>query len=186
MSLRSPQPGSSPEQFLKRMAPTQTFLNILLALIHPDLYTSASTIYEKCRSADDEHGVGAWSQQWRSKFGTVSLVVNRLSPVHRDGTSSDPSGLDFLISLGSTSGLTMNIPELGTHIAYGRGTVLAFSGHGFLHGVEGFDKSTEWRGGRMCYAQYMRKEVFAHYDQSISLAKLTSCSDGKFRLAYPA
>ena len=167
------------------MAPTQTFLNILLAMIHPGLYSCAATIVDRCLDLKDDLGVGKWSKAWRSKFLAICLVLNRVSPVHRDGTSSSPFGLDFLISLGPTKGLTMNIPELGAKCSYGRGTILAFSGRGFEHGLEGFGSEGEWEGGRLCMAQFMCDEVFSHFNQKISLAKLTQNNDGGHRVVYP-
>ena len=66
---------------------------------------------------------------------------------------------DLLVSAGTHTQAKLSVPELGVHLSYRPGDVVAVCGKGFLHEVE------DWSGGeRVCMSHYMKDNVHEHLE----------------------
>jgi len=59
----------------------------------------------------------------------------------------------MLVSVGNYDDCALHIPSLGIQVLYNPGTVVAFSGQLFRHGVNEVDRA------RCCLAYYMRDNI---------------------------
>ena len=82
-----------------------------------------------------------------------SLLTMIHPPIDRDMGSS-PTCYDFLLSSGTHKQSRLDLPELGTSLSYGPGTLVAVSGKVLLHRVKW------WEGGeRVCIAHFTKDAV---------------------------
>ncbi|KIN95840.1 hypothetical protein M404DRAFT_33802 [Pisolithus tinctorius Marx 270] len=89
---------------------------------------------------------------WNSVYSSMSVMVNRASPTHKD-MNGRKVWLDTLLTIGNYPRLHFLVLELGIWLQYNPGTVIALAGSALIHQVDGID------GDRACLAYYMRENV---------------------------
>lgn len=139
----------------------QVFINILLALVHPTLYESATSckaLYSSSLSSDDQY----ISSLWKSVFQGIAVISNGTTKEHRDTKGHSP-WYDVLVSLGNVSDFYLHLPELRAKITYNPRTVVMIAGHAITHSVE------KWADGqeRACWAFFLRRNVFERFNVPI-------------------
>ena len=90
--------------------------------------------------------------RWPSVFSALSVVVNRMCPMHRE-QKGDCRFFDILASCGQYTSTSLHLQPVGFQIPNGPGTVVGFSGKALRHGVGHAD------GDRTCIAFYMRESI---------------------------
>jgi hypothetical protein len=135
----------------------EEFLNFVLLLIHPNLYTIGSSILQNLRGLQDTTEIASL---WTSVFTGIAVISNRETPTHVD-YNGRPEWYDLLTVKGSHSSRStrLDLPEMGLSLAYGPGTVVALSGQIFQHRVRFWGD-----GDRICYARFMREAVRKRFD----------------------
>jgi hypothetical protein len=125
-------------------------VNLLFSLIAPNLHNDGVKSVAKIKEANPDH-VGV--QTWPSDFNGIGVIVNRITPVHRD-KGGRMEWYDLLVAAGSYTSAKLVLSDLGAELDYRPGTSVAVTGRLFRHGV------ATWEGGeRICYAHYMRNNV---------------------------
>lgn len=90
---------------------------------------------------------------WPSIFSGIGIIVNRVTPAHRDRGACSPV-YDLLASLGTHSNARLSLPDVHAQLSYKPGTIVLVCGRVLRHEV------TSWEGGdRVCWAHYMRDNV---------------------------
>jgi len=123
-------------------------------------------LYDAGRSAviELQGGTGLWQvhdviQSWGSVWVGLAVIVNRLTPLHRDWGGAPPI-YDFLVSAGTHDTCTLDVPDIGAKFKYSPGTVVPICGKALRHGVAG------WSGGeRICLAYFMKDAVLDRLHQ---------------------
>ena len=135
------------------MSESNAILSAILAVIHPKLYDAGWETISCLRNTpgvDPERVISRWA----SVFTGISVISNRNTPLHWDG-SSRPHWYDMLATLGSYRNCKFELPGIGISLEYGPGTVVGLSSNLLQHGAPTFD------GDRVCYAYFMRNNVHA-------------------------
>jgi hypothetical protein len=129
----------------------ERFLNLVLSLIHPELFESGVLMLQKLRTLDATKTIAL---EWQSVYTGIQIISNRLTPSHRD-SKGRPEWFDMLANYcGSGSTPSLLVHDLGLDLEYSSGTVVGLCGTVFQHEVRG------WGGGdRVCYAHFMREAV---------------------------
>jgi hypothetical protein len=141
---------------MKECAPAFNLVNRAMELIHPQLFSSTSTVREKLRELPSTKELAT---QWQSVFTAISVIANRRSKRHRDFGGNE-AWYDFLITLGNYSQDTLRFEELGLELLYGPGTAVAFCANVFKH------ETGDWgRGDRVCYAFFNKEVVLKRFGQ---------------------
>ena len=99
-----------------------------------------------------------WSKdialKWQSVFTGVSIISNRVTPLHRDSRGR-PQWFDLLANFSEgRSTPRFLITELGLDLEYSSGIVLGFCGSILEHEVKAWGQ-----GDKICYAHFMRESV---------------------------
>ncbi|KAI6145613.1 hypothetical protein BKA82DRAFT_3981435 [Pisolithus tinctorius] len=89
---------------------------------------------------------------WNSVYSSMSVMVNRASPAHKD-TNGQKVWLDTLLTISNYLWLHFLVLELGIRLQYNPGTVIALVGSALIHQVDGID------GDWAFLAYYMRENV---------------------------
>jgi hypothetical protein len=98
------------------------------------------------------------TQSWNSVFSAIDVIVNRQTPQYRDAGGRQ-SSYDLLVTAGTYKSAYFDIMDLGIHLEYNPGTVVAIAGKMLRHGI------IDWTGGeRICYMHYMRNNVHNHFN----------------------
>ena len=140
--------------WLNAISQSNMVVSAILAVINPELYEAGWKTFMHLRKdtefqRQDIHHV---LNQWTSAFSGVSIMRNRITPLHRDG-SSRHHWYDLLVTLGDYQKCDFELPGLGVLLEYGPGTVVGLSGMVLQHEVANFE------GERECYAYFMRNDV---------------------------
>ena len=142
--------------WLEQMLESSTLLGALLRIFHPEQFTSCMMALQVMADfpevVKEEEQVLNILRLWSSPYSSYSVVSNRRSVIHRDN-SSRPECFDTLLTLGDYADGIMVFPNLGVHLRYNPGTLIALSGKLIQHGVEEVD------GNRVCLAFYMKDNV---------------------------
>lgn len=132
--------------FLKSMAPLESILNGVTSVINQKLYQSG---LEAMQTILTQNPALSWGSVWSG----FSLIVNRMTPYHRDSGASI-SMYDLLFSAGTHQDCYIEVAELEAQFLYLPGTLLAVCGKVLKHRVE------SWAGGeRICVAHFMKDAV---------------------------
>jgi hypothetical protein len=110
--------------FLTNIAVKENLCNIMVALIHPDLFHASQESISKIKN--NQHLVAHYHenvQLWPSVFSAIQVIVNRLTPCHRD-QGGFPTSYDLLLSLGTHTEARMTLRELGSTFRYTPGCVI--------------------------------------------------------------
>lgn len=131
-----------------------------LAVMHPNMYMSSREAMLK---------LGQWTMKtdkahmksvlpiWPSVFSVMSVMVNRMSPLHTD-MNGKPQLFDLLVTVGDYADLDMVIPTISRRLQYNPGTAVAFSGRLLRHGVR------QVGSNRAVISFYMRDNVHQFVD----------------------
>lgn len=131
----------------------------ILAVIHPELYSSAQELMTKLCTAHPPSIV--LMQSWPSCFTSIEVIANHQTPWHRD-LSSLPGWFDFLLSLSSYGeNAILELPSLSISLPYDSGSVVPIMTKLLLHGVP------RVAGDRLCYAFYLKKAVFESFQMPL-------------------
>lgn len=156
MSQESPQVSVSFREpaaleWLGAISESNAIVSAILAVIHPKLYDAG---WQTTKFLRKTPGVCPEDVliRWASVFSGVSVISNRETSPHRDG-SSRRYWYDILVTLGRYQNCNFKLPGLGYSLEYGPGTVVGLSGRVLEHAVPGFE------GDRVCYAYFMRDNV---------------------------
>ncbi|RDB31012.1 hypothetical protein Hypma_000102 [Hypsizygus marmoreus] len=138
--------------WLSQLCTPEYFVNLILALTHPKLFDAAWEVLMLLRRHPDTQHIAT---MWHSVFTGIAVIANRVTPAHVD-RSGRPDWYDLLLSIGTFSHATLNLPDLGASFSYAPGTVVNLCGNVLTHEV-----MTWGKGDRICYAHFFRKAVFA-------------------------
>lgn len=139
------------QDWLSAISESNAISSAILAVIHPKLYDAGWQTSMRLRDTP-ETGSEEILNRWASVFNGVSIISNRRTPPHRDG-SSRPHWYDMLVTLGRYRDCNLELPGLGITLEYGSGTVVGILGNVLEHAVPKFE------GDRVCYAYFMRNNV---------------------------
>jgi len=127
----------------------------ILSIIQPELYqigrAALETLYENPELVESPEDLLQALKIWYSPFSAISVISNRLTPLHRD-MQGRPEWYDMLVALGEYEHGRISLPGLGLIYRYNPGTIIAFSGKIFQHGAT-------CPGDRACLAYYMHDNV---------------------------
>jgi hypothetical protein len=129
----------------------EKIINLTLSLIHPGQFHCGLQMLKKLRGMKETKKVAL---RWQSVCTGVSVISNRISPIHRD-RKGRPEWYDILANFfqGGSSPRFL-VSDLGLDLNYSSGTVIGFCGGILRHEVKPWGK-----GDRVCYAHFMREEV---------------------------
>ena len=134
------------------------FAGGVLSLIHPEQYLLGRLSLLRMSESHDQTGTPEAMlealEMWASPFTGISIMVNRVTPTHRDTQGRHP-WLDILVTHGPYTDCRMEFRSLGVRVEYGSGTMVGVCGKAVPHGV------SECVGERACIAYYMRDNVHA-------------------------
>jgi hypothetical protein len=141
---------------MKGTKDVEIFLNLVLSLIHPDLFKSGVLMLQRLRALQTTKAIAS---EWQSVYTGIQIISNRITPPHRD-SKGRPEWYDILASYcGAGSTPYLIIQDLGLDLNYSSGTVVGLCGTVFEHAVRA------WGGGdRVCYAHFMREAVRKRLD----------------------
>ncbi|VDC02772.1 unnamed protein product [Peniophora sp. CBMAI 1063] len=116
---------------------TGLLLSTALAIAHPDQYHETRQALGYLATLPDftNH-----LETWTFAFNAVTLICNRLTPLHRDRSSGGTEFLDLMLSIGGGPRTILSLPGLGVRVQYDSGAAAMFSGHQHLHEVWGFEE----------------------------------------------
>ena len=111
---------------------------------------------ERLRELDPTSEV---ARRWQSVYSGIGVISNRRTKLHRD-LKGRPEWYDLLLSYaGPRARPLLSVTDLGLHLKYSSGTVVAFCGMILEHQVLSWGK-----GDRVCYAHFMRESVRERLD----------------------
>jgi hypothetical protein len=143
-------------KFVESIAPGEILHNAILSLIAPDLYDAGIQAISRLKNDETERYLASLHphvSRWPSVFSAWQIIINRVTPPHRDRGAA-PSMYDVLTSVGTHTSSNLLLSDCGTTLSYGPGTVIAICGRVLRHGVQ------SWEGGeRICVAHYFRDNV---------------------------
>jgi hypothetical protein len=142
-------------EWLKNTQDFTALVGGILSIIQPELYElgrdALQHLYQHPDMTDTPDILLRVLDIWHSPFSALSVVSNRVTPLHRD-MQGRPEWYDMLVALGDYEHGRFALPALGLICRYNPGTILAFSGKIFQHGATCV-------GNRACIAYYMRDNV---------------------------
>jgi Oxygenase domain of the 2OGFeDO superfamily len=138
-------------EWLDDSSESNLITSAILAVIHPELHKAGRETLNRLRQYEEIQPQDVL-RRWTSAFSGVSVIVNRLTPPHRDGYSRN-QWYDLLVTLGRYEDCNLELPGLGLSLEYGPGTVVGLMGMVLEHEV------TRFKGERVCYAYWMRDVV---------------------------
>src|ERR1700737_4012614 len=140
-------------EFLRITEDLEIVCNAITAAIAPELYESAQLTIQQLKQGEELNSIWDCVQNWASAYSGMSLIVNRVTPPHRDPGGAF-SVYDLLISGGTHTHCSFDVREIGAHFSYLPGTVVGVCGNVLRHGVD------SWDGGeRICAAHFIRDAV---------------------------
>ena len=141
-------------KFLQTIMQGELLCNATTTLIHPEYNTGIAAVHQ-LQMGSILHSTHPNVNLWPSFFSGIQVIVNHDTPPHRDMGGS-PTCYDFLLNSGTHKLSRLDLPDLGTSLSYGPGTLVAVSGKVLLHGVKW------WEGGeRVCIAHFIKDAVHA-------------------------
>jgi hypothetical protein len=129
----------------------ENLINLTLSLINPGQFQCGLQMLKKLRRLKNTKKVAVY---WQSVFSGVSVIANRITPIHRD-KHGRPEWFDMLANYcrsGSSPRFLVN--PIGLDLDYSTGTVIGFCGNILEHQVRAWGE-----GDRVCFAHFMRDAV---------------------------
>jgi hypothetical protein len=141
-TLKARNPDQGGRAWLEQMILPSAVLSAAMAVMHPNLYAAGREavvrLYQDLAvlHPDDPALVkmAEMLRLWPSVFTATSVMVNHVTPFHRDHNSR-VQWYDLLASIGSYVHAWFEVPTLGTACYYPPGSVVAVSGLLVRHGV---------------------------------------------------
>ncbi|KAL4063333.1 hypothetical protein J3A83DRAFT_4106819 [Scleroderma citrinum] len=136
-------------QWVSNMTILNAILSGALSIMHLKLYgLGIQGIWEMRNWAMDHHPCMYEAFNiFPTIFTNISIIANQYPLLHHD-LHSCSSWYDILASVGDYKDHVIHIPSLDIDLMYNLGTVVAFSGHLLLHGVNSVE------GNRYCLTYY--------------------------------
>jgi len=139
------------------MVESSALIGGILSIVHPKLYEAGKEVIvyldEHPDMADRPERLQQLLQLWSAPFHGLSVISNRVTPVHRD-SNGGKKWMDILVALGDYTEGWLELPGVGIRFEYLPGTVVAIVGRVIAH-------SADCDGDRACIAYYMREKVQA-------------------------
>ena len=137
---------------MKRSKEVEVFLNLTLSLINPGLFRCGLSMLRELWHLSTTKTIAT---EWQSVYTGIQTISNRITPPHRD-SKGRPEWFDLLLSYCDKGASTpyFSVNDLSLKLKYSSGTVIAFCGTIFEHGVESWGA-----GDRVCSAHFMRESV---------------------------
>lgn len=158
----------------------EKFLNKVLSVTLPAFHATANSMAAKVRGivSKEKDPIEACTK-WPSCFSALAYIVNRDTPLHRDGKAWNSSP-DLLCSIGDHTGTKFTVWDLDAEFLYDPSTVIILHGRALRHGV------LHWDGGaRGCIAHYMRDSLLKHYEMRENVwdnyAQFSGMMDGNIK-----
>lgn len=146
-------------EFLRITEPLEMACNAITAVIAPDLYISAKEAIRLLKQGVGLHTLLDCVGSWFSVWSGMSLIVNRSTPLHRDPGAAS-SMYDLLVSGGTHTQCTLDVPDIGASFSYLPGTTIGICGRVLRHKVD------SWEGGeRICAAHFIKDAVHGRLNQ---------------------
>ena len=140
-------------EFITAIQDAEAVLNCITILVCPELYEMGMQAIDRLKEGGS---VKTWHRNiklWTSIFSGIEVIVNRITPPHRDSQAAPPV-YDLLVSAGTHEEAWFDLPDIQTRLSYNPCTVVALSGKVLRHGVAG------WVGGeRICLAHFIRDNI---------------------------
>ncbi|KAG2006103.1 hypothetical protein CC2G_002448 [Coprinopsis cinerea AmutBmut pab1-1] len=150
-------PDGEGQQFLEDIPIASAVIGAILSQINQPLFESGvkvlKELYSNSKLTKDHATVSKIIEIWFSPFSSLSLIVNRKTPIHRD-TSGPMQGLDILLTGGNYSNGVFETPSFNRKWTYNPGCVVALLGKLVPHGVP------QVNGERYCMAYFWRERLF--------------------------
>jgi Oxygenase domain of the 2OGFeDO superfamily len=147
-------------RFLANVSEILAVHGALYGILHPVMFKQALAVMTDMLCGEmvlgDPEATKKILQEWASPFNVISLIVNRSTPLHRDGKGPDV-GMDMLVTGGMYTDGIFETPSLGLTWMYNPGTVVAILGKVVPHGVKAVN------GERFCMATYWRQGLFENH-----------------------
>ncbi|KIO01658.1 hypothetical protein M404DRAFT_28660, partial [Pisolithus tinctorius Marx 270] len=122
--LKSKSQPKEVREWLQCTAGLQAVLSGALRIMHPKMYLHGQEAIRRLRSKAAERqdeDMEAVLPMWNSVYSSMSVMVNRASPAHKD-TNGRKVWLDTLLTVGNYPRLHFLVPELGIRLQYNPGT----------------------------------------------------------------
>lgn len=135
---------------------TNALLGAVLGVIHPPTFTAGVNCIRNIEQSPEiakRENLDQLVKVWTSPCIAGSIINNRNTPVHRDNGASFGS-MDILASVGNFYDGQFLVPSLGYRFLFGSGAVFGLLGRIVPH-------AAEVTGERLCFAQYLRENVFS-------------------------
>ncbi|KIM35995.1 hypothetical protein M413DRAFT_78802, partial [Hebeloma cylindrosporum] len=149
-----PQDGPA-SRWLAATMESSALIGGILSIVHPELYRTGRDLILQLDQNPDVVDRPIRLRQvlrlWTAPFQGLSVISNRVTPVHRD-TNGAKESMDILVALGRYQQGTLKLPGIGLELRYDPGTVAVLAGRILAH-------SAECDGERACVAYYMREKV---------------------------
>ena len=133
------------QTWLSRMQPLEQFLDAVLHIVHPELWTANSATVDLLVSQLSP------SSLWPTSFTGMDLIVNQVTPLHWDSGGA-VTFYDHLLSLGFGHQAIFDLVDFGAKFTYAPGTSVFLTGRVLVHSVP------VWSGGK--------RAVIAHYSKN--------------------
>lgn len=135
------------QMWLSEMLPLEHFLDAVLRIVHPELWTANNAAVDQLVSQL------SLSSPWPTSFTGVDLIVNRVTPPHLDSGGA-VTFYDHLLSLGFGHQAILDLDDFGAKFAYAPGTSVFLTGRVLTHSVP------VWSSGeRVVVAHYSKDDV---------------------------
>lgn len=121
--------------------------------MNPDQYRAGMEAMQMLRTHPEFAGHHKIAGKWTSVANGVAVIANRRSNVHRD-MKGRRNWYDLLCSIGKYVGRPLHLPDLGFHLEYDPGTMVALNAAILRHEVD-----FPYHGERICYVWFMRDLV---------------------------
>ena len=139
--------------FLTATSSSDVIANAITALVAPQQYDSGLVATQLIKDGQHLHRSHPNIHLWNSVYSGFALIVNRVTPPHRD-TSGSTADYDLLVSGGTHKECILDVHDLGMALSYHPGTAIAILGKVLRHGVK------MWDGGeRICQAQFVKDAI---------------------------
>jgi hypothetical protein len=138
------------QMWLSQIQPTKHFLDSVLHIIHPELWTANTAAVGQLVS---QLSLSTPTSSWPTSFTGMDLIVNRATPPHLDSRGA-VTFYDHLLSLGFSHEATLDLDDFGAKFTYAPGTSVFLTGRVLTHSVPA------WLGSeRAVIAHYSKDDV---------------------------
>jgi hypothetical protein len=147
---------------VKFLAATSQFnlvCNAITSIISPTLYAAGMSAICQVQHGSVLANHYPAVDHWMSPWSGCALIVNRITPMHRDWGAA-ASAYDLLVSAGTHTDCNLHLPDIGVKLNYLPGTVVGICGRVLRHEV------ADWLGGeRICCAYFIKDAVHGRMGQ---------------------